>query len=196
MSQSRLKTVFALAMAFALSVPSAAIGNASAPASDPPPVAPAETDAPVGPRKGETKRVTQFGQEEAESAWEEASVAAERDFAFYSKRVAGYPKAGFTMEKAAAARGEAAKQALLRQAELKSRAPEAQTGFAGAWTPMGPNPIAQVSRYDGTSMLSMSGRIGSLAIRSTAPYTIYLGGAQGGHFQGQFGQGTAGGFQG
>ena len=180
MSQSRLKTVFALAMAFALSVPSAAIGNASAPASDPPPVAPAETDAPVGPRKGETKRVTQFGQEEAESAWEEASVAAERDFAFYSKRVAGDPKAGFTMEKAAAARGEAAKQALLRQAELKSRAPEAQTGFAGAWTPMGPNPIAQVSRYDGTSMLSMSGRIGSLAIRSTAPYTIYLGGAQGG----------------
>jgi hypothetical protein len=167
-------------MAFAMAVPSTAIGNASAPASDPPPAQPAGTDGPVAPAKGESKRITQIKREEAESAWEEASLAAERDFAFYSKRVAGDPKAGFTMEKAAASRAEAAKEALLRLAELKSRAPEAQTGFAGAWTPMGPNPIAQLSRYDGTSMLSMSGRIGSLAIRSTAPYTIYLGGAQGG----------------
>ena len=81
MSQSRLKTIFAVAMAFAMAVPSAAIGNASAPASDPPPAQPAGTDVPVAPAKGESKRITQINREESESAWEEARLAAQRDVA-------------------------------------------------------------------------------------------------------------------
>lgn len=47
------------------------------------------------------------------------------------------------------------------------------------WQPIGPQPIWQVSRSSGQTV-AMSGRVSALAIRSTPPYSIYLGGAQGG----------------
>lgn len=51
--------------------------------------------------------------------------------------------------------------------------------YGGSWTSAGPNPMVLTGRGDGT-FDAMTGRIGALAIRSTAPYTMYLGGAQGG----------------
>ena len=45
---------------------------------------------------------------------------------------------------------------------------------------VGPDPIVQVGRSGPGYFLGMSGRIGALAIRSSEPYTIYLGAAQGG----------------
>ncbi len=180
MTQIRLKSVFAAALALALAVPFTGSTRASAPTAAAPSAPVGQGEAPGAPAKSAAKRSSRLVKEDKESAWEEADLAIQRDEAFYTRRLAGDPKAEFTMEKAAAARDAAAKQVLVRQSELKSLAPSAQTGFAGAWVPMGPNPLAQLSRYDGTTMLTMAGRIGALAIRSTAPYTIYLGGAQGG----------------
>jgi hypothetical protein len=99
----------------------------------------------------------------------------DRDYAFYSRRTAGDPNVGFTLAQAAVLRAQAASAV----AGTNRSAPSAPGTFGGAWTAAGPDPIVLTGRGD-ASFDAMAGRIGALAIRSSAPYTIYLGGAQGG----------------
>ncbi|HZY45807.1 MAG TPA: hypothetical protein VFF70_13795, partial [Anaerolineae bacterium] len=101
-----------------------------------------------------------------------------RDEWFYDRRTAGDPSVHFTMADAAALRAKAAEQAgtMMAQQALQPSAPNA---FGGAWTAVGPNPMRLTGRGD-NSIDAMTGRIGALAVASTSPYTIYLGGAQGG----------------
>ena len=98
-----------------------------------------------------------------------------RDDWFYSRRTAGDPD--FSVAQAAEKRAEAAQQFSVMQRTIGPAAPSA---FDGAWTNVGPDPIVQVGRSGPGYFLGMSGRIGALAIRSSEPYTIYLGAAQGG----------------
>lgn len=98
----------------------------------------------------------------------------ERDEAFYLKRTAGDPAVTFTMQDAAAKRASAAET--INQTNPSSGNTRA---FTGSWTALGPDPIVQLLR-DGSSFGAMSGRVSALAIRSTSPYTMYLGAAQGG----------------
>ena len=101
-----------------------------------------------------------------------------RDEWYYSRRVAGDPSAHFTMADAATLRAQAAEQTAALQAQQTNQ-PAAPNAFSGAWTAVGPNPMVLTGRGD-NSFDAMAGRIGALAIRSSAPYTMYLGGAQGG----------------
>ncbi len=103
---------------------------------------------------------------------------AERDASFYSRRTAGDPSVHFTMADAAALRAIAADQTAALRAQLANK-PVVPNAYSGAWTGVGPNPMVLTSRGDAT-FDAMAGRIGALAVASTAPYTIYLGGAQGG----------------
>ncbi len=98
-----------------------------------------------------------------------------RDEWYYSRRVAGDPSVNFTMGQAAALRAQAADQATTMMAQ-RPVSPEA---FGGSWSAVGPNPMVLSGRGD-ASFDAMAGRIGAMAIRSSAPYTLYLGGAQGG----------------
>src|SRR5215470_8245731 len=100
----------------------------------------------------------------------------DRDDAFYSRRTAGdHP---ITSDQAAVLRAQAAAAVLAQQ---NRPAPQriAPTAFGGAWSALGPNPIVQID-LSGSIFRAVSGRIGALAIRSSAPYTMYLGAAQGG----------------
>ncbi len=101
-----------------------------------------------------------------------------RDEWFYSRRVAGDPSVPFTMADAATLRAQAAEQTAALKAQQAPQ-PAAPNAFGGAWTAVGPNPMVLTGRGD-ASFDAMTGRIGALAIRSSAPYTMYLGGAQGG----------------
>ncbi len=94
---------------------------------------------------------------------------------FYDRRTAGNPN--FTLPDAAMRRAEAA--AAVAQMQQQAR-PAAPAAFDGAWSTVGPDPIAQVGRSGPGYFLGMSGRVSALAIRSSEPYTMYLGGAQGG----------------
>jgi uncharacterized repeat protein (TIGR01451 family) len=98
----------------------------------------------------------------------------ERDDFYYSRRTAGDQE--LSLAQAATLREQAAAAALALRG-----GPRPQIGPAAfsAWAPIGPDPIVQQVGSDG-SLAAMSGRIGALAIRSTPPYTMYLGGAQGG----------------
>ena len=78
-----------------------------------------------------------------------------------------------SIEQAAALRSAAAQQAKT----LKHAPPPGPTTFGGAWTGIGPDPIAQIQRSDG-ALAAVSGRIGALAIRKDG--TFILGAAQGG----------------
>lgn len=101
-----------------------------------------------------------------------------RDDWFYSTRAAHDPNVNFTLADAAALRATAADQ-LSGQLANQPAKPTGPLAFGGAWTSAGPNPMVLVDRGD-NSFDAMAGRIGALAIRSTSPYTLYLGGAQGG----------------
>jgi len=105
-----------------------------------------------------------------------------RDDAYYSRRIAGDPSANFTMADAAMARAQAAQQLLGEEARAPSgpSLPSDGSGFSGPWTANGPNPILDVDRTPQGSFYAVSGRVSALAIRGSAPYTMYLGGAQGG----------------
>jgi len=93
---------------------------------------------------------------------------------FYSRRTAGDPN--FGVPQAAAARAKAAQAIIDLQNSAPGRAPSA---VSGPWTARGPSPIIQYDRsYD--FLHAVSGRIGALAVRSSPPYTMYLGAAQGG----------------
>jgi uncharacterized repeat protein (TIGR01451 family) len=105
---------------------------------------------------------------------EEEDLPDERNAAFYLRRVAGDP--GFSMTDAAQKRAEAADA--ISAPNLRQR-PSSPDVISGPWTAQGPDPIVQEVRSDG-SLAAMSGRVSALQIRSTAPYTMYLGGAQGG----------------
>lgn len=94
-----------------------------------------------------------------------------QDEAFISLRLAG--STPLTVDQAVAFRKAAADQAVL----LKNPPSPGPTTFGGAWSPVGPNPIAQVQRSDGT-FDAESGRIGALAIRKNGEFI--LGAAQGG----------------
>ncbi|MHB8612738.1 MAG: hypothetical protein ACYDAL_09965 [Candidatus Dormibacteraceae bacterium] len=61
--------------------------------------------------------------------------------------------------------------------QIKDAGPSGPPTFNGAWKAVGPNPIFQIQRSDGTPN-SQSGRIGALAIRKDG--TFILGAAQGG----------------
>jgi uncharacterized repeat protein (TIGR01451 family) len=98
----------------------------------------------------------------------------EREDWFYSRRTAGNPD--FSVPQAAAARAKAADDLINLKNTLKPQTPSA---FSGAWSPRGPDPIVQFDRSY-SLYHAVSGRIGALAIRSSAPYTMYLGAAQGG----------------
>lgn len=106
---------------------------------------------------------------------EDEDLPLERADAFYSRRVTHDPDVPFTMYDANRLRAQAATQF---SNALKSR-PAAPSAYGGAWTNVGPDPMVLVARGDNT-FDAMTGRIGALAIRSSAPYTMYLGGAQGG----------------
>lgn len=101
-----------------------------------------------------------------------------RDDWFYTTRATHDPNVDFTLADAAALRAEAANQ-LAGQLGHPPTQPASPLAFGGAWTSAGPNPMVLVDRGDGR-FDAMAGRIGALAIRSTPPYTMYLGGAQGG----------------
>ena len=97
---------------------------------------------------------------------------------FYAWREAGNPNAGFSLAQAAELRAQAAQQMINAQASLSPLAP-ALGQFSGAWNPLGPNPTLQLARANSTAV-AVSGRVSALAVRSSAPFTIYLGAAQGG----------------
>jgi|GEM_PF-966687 len=115
---------------------------------------------------------------EAEVKGEQEGSPLLRDEWFYDRRTAGDPSVRFTMADAATLRAQAAEQAGTMMAQ-QAHAPVVPNAFGGPWTAVGPNPMVLTGRGD-ASFDAMTGRIGALAVRSTAPYTIYLGGAQGG----------------
>ncbi len=104
----------------------------------------------------------------------EADLVFEREDWFYSRRTAGNPN--FSVPEAAVARANAADNFQNLKTQMNGVTPSV---FGGAWAAAGPNPIVQYDRSY-SILHAVSGRIGALAVRSTAPYTIYLGAAQGG----------------
>jgi len=98
----------------------------------------------------------------------------DREAWFYTRRTAG-DDPDFNISDASALRHSAIAQ-ISQPLQPPFAAP---TGFTGAWEAVGPRPIWQAMRGDGRTG-AMAGRVSALAIRSSPPYTIYLGGAQGG----------------
>ena len=96
---------------------------------------------------------------------------------FYGLRASGSPT--YTLADAADARATAA-AAMLAEKNQATNQPSAVQAFGGAWSAQGPNPIEQIDRTPAANFYAVTGRVGALAIRSSAPYTMYLGGAQGG----------------
>ncbi len=114
--------------------------------------------------------------EDPEEEEEDRDRPDERDDWFYARRTAGDPD--FTVAQAAAGRAVAAEAVIaMRSGQSPGSRLQDVQAFAGAWEAVGPDPIRQAW---GERILAMSGRIGALAVRSSPPYTIYLGGAQGG----------------
>lgn len=105
-----------------------------------------------------------------EEAEEELLALDKRDS---DNRLAGDVRMG--PDQAASLRVAAAQQAKLHH---QHGAPSGPTTFAGAWTPLGPDPIEQVGRSDG-GLITVSGRIGALAIRPSTGDWL-LASAQGG----------------
>jgi uncharacterized repeat protein (TIGR01451 family) len=97
---------------------------------------------------------------------------------FYGLRASGSPTITFGIEDAAAARAKAAAQ--VEAAKGQTNSPSTVQPYNSAWSPLGPDPIVQTNRVFPPQQIAVTGRIGALAIRSTSPYTMYLGGAQGG----------------
>ena len=111
-----------------------------------------------------------------ETAEEGSRVLLERDAYFTSLRTAGDIQ--LDVVKAGQLHANAARGTIV----AKRNRPRAVTKngpvtFNGAWTEVGPNPISQFTRSS-FSRINMSGRIGSLLIRSDG--TMLLGAAQGG----------------
>lgn len=124
------------------------------------------------------RMITEQSNEKGEGEGEIEGSPELRDDWYYSARIAGDPSVHFTMAEASVLRAKAAEQTAALRAQQANQ-PTAPNTFGGAWTAVGPNPMVLTDRGD-ASFDAMAGRIGALAIRSSAPYTIYLGGAQGG----------------
>ncbi|MBI5878623.1 MAG: CHRD domain-containing protein [Chloroflexi bacterium] len=162
---------------FALFVPLWSGIVQASPGAIPPAAKPVDGGDPDAPKKPPVGSVPGGPNGPAQLNQEEEGLALERDWAFYSRRTAGDPNVPFDMQAAARLRAAAADQ--LGSPGSRPSAPQTPGTFGGAWATAGPNPMVLTGRGDGT-FDAMTGRIGALAIRSTAPYTIYLGGAQGG----------------
>ena len=100
----------------------------------------------------------------------------ELDLSYISGKTAG--DRPLSVEEAGSARDRAATDTASRRSAGHAAASALAT-YNGAWGTVGPNPIIQPSRTS-NNLLAMAGRIGALAIRSTPPYTMILGAAQGG----------------
>ena len=128
-----------------------------------------QTDSNLPQKVGNPARMNGAGGGEQDSPQE-------RNDWFYAWREAGDPNVGFTLAQAADLRAQAAQQMISAQNQA-SKGPQ----IAPSWSPLGPNPIVQIARsapnYD---YYGVSGRVSALAVRSSPPYTIYLGAAQGG----------------
>jgi uncharacterized repeat protein (TIGR01451 family) len=124
-----------------------------------------------GPPDGARPNHPPADEEEEEEEGDGRDHPDERDRWFYMQRSAGTNR-DFTLLDAAVARSRAAAAVLAQRAgpRLLAAAPAA---FDGAWRNVGPDPIASGSN-------AYAGRVQALAVRSSAPYTIYLGAAQGG----------------
>ncbi|MBI2954590.1 MAG: DUF11 domain-containing protein [Chloroflexi bacterium] len=96
---------------------------------------------------------------------------------FYLFRTTGDPGVGFTLADAASARAQAA-ETIIRMKEQQQR-DMVPSAFGSDWEPIGPDPLVQMDNSN-TVYRAVSGRISALAIRSSAPYTMYVGAAQGG----------------
>jgi uncharacterized repeat protein (TIGR01451 family) len=96
-----------------------------------------------------------------------------RDFFFDTRRTAGDTQ--LSTQQAGAERAKADAAARRLRFGLPASRP---TVFNGAWSPIGPNPIVQVTRST-PIFTAVSGRIGALAIRPSTGQ-IVLGAAQGG----------------
>lgn len=107
-----------------------------------------------------------------------ADAPTARDEWFYGLRIAGNPSVKFTLAEAAALRAQAAATVITEKAQ--QQAGNLPQQYAGSWSGIGPDPIVQVGFSSDFPFVAMAGRIGALAIRSSPPYTIYLGAAQGG----------------
>ena len=97
---------------------------------------------------------------------------------FYGLRTSGAPTITFGVEDAAAARAKAA--AAVQAAQGQTNQPSVVQPYNSTWSPIGPDPILQNNRVFPSFPIAVTGRVGALAVRSSSPYTIYLGGAQGG----------------
>ncbi len=108
---------------------------------------------------------------------EDQDLPLERAEYFYSRRTAGTDP-NFTMFQATQLRAKAADETAAMQ-QAQANKPQQPDAFGGAWSNVGPNPMVLTSRGDAT-FDAMTGRTAALAVRSTPPYTLYVGGAQGG----------------
>jgi uncharacterized repeat protein (TIGR01451 family) len=171
MKSNKLKRFVFILMAVSLFLPQSlgVAGIQAAPANATPPhssTPASETPPGISKNNGRT-----------DGAGDLADEVAARMQWFYSLRAASSPQSSFSIADAAVLRAKAADE-VIQQGQ--TNVPSNVAGYGGAWSPLGPNPIIQEGRTTDNPLLAMAGRIGALAIRSTPPYTMYLGGAQGG----------------
>ena len=112
-------------------------------------------------RGQKAKTPSEFGTAPLTEAGSTAELLARNDF-FMSRRTAG--TIPLDNQQAGALRAEAARTAARLRKE--GTPPSGPATFNSAWTGIGPNPIAQITRNpDGGIIAAMAGRIGALAIR-------------------------------
>ncbi|MEO6714577.1 MAG: hypothetical protein ABIM89_14245, partial [Mycobacteriales bacterium] len=107
---------------------------------------------------------------------EDENTAKLRDAYYETRWISG--DIPLTLEQASKLRASAANTASqMRKAATTSGT--ASLAVGQPWLPIGPNPTVQIARTSG-GFEAVSGRIAALAVRNTAPFTMYLGAAQGG----------------
>ncbi len=170
MRKTRLFKIVVLILIVALALP-ASMGQASSPK---PPVTSATESA-----GGSNRPVVGSPTSPQAGGGPDVDEVRERLEWFYAWRTSGDPNVPFTLAQAGALREAAALQ--ISQMQNQSlNSPTAPSNYSGAWKNLGPDPTLSVARTADQNYLPVSGRVTALAIRSTAPYTIYLGSAQGG----------------
>jgi len=171
MKKVKIHRFFAVLMAFCLMLPQS-IGMAMSP-----PKVNATANPPNSPSGSDLPLISNQPKDGGDGEGDLGDNPLERAEWFYSFRTAGNPNVDFTIQDAASLRAQAA-QTVLSEKNQKPAGPSAG-GYGGNWETLGPDPIVQVSRSD-NSFIAVAGRVGALAIRSSPPYTMYLGAAQGG----------------
>ncbi|MEO6714945.1 MAG: hypothetical protein ABIM89_16175 [Mycobacteriales bacterium] len=107
---------------------------------------------------------------------EDENTAKLRDAYYETRWISG--DIPLTLEQASKLRASAANTASQMRKAAKTSG-TASPAVGQPWLPIGANPTVQQARTSG-GFEAVSGRIAALAVRNTAPYTIYLGAAQGG----------------